>query len=163
MTQRPGFDEFVDARSAALLRTAYLLTHDWGLAEDLLQTASVRSWSAWSRLYDDPEPYVRTVLVRTWASWWRRRWRGEVPTDALPEAGTAGHESGVTERDLLWQALGQLPRRQRAVVVLRFYEDLPEAQVARLLGISVGTVKSQTSKTLLRIDDSLRPAPLERP
>ncbi len=151
----PGFEEFVAARSSALLRTAYLLTRDHALAEDLLQTALTKAYLAWGRVEGAPEPYVRRIVVNTYASWWRRKWNGERPTDELPE--TSHHEDRVGESGDLWDALGRLPRRQRAVVVLRYFEDLTEAQTADLLGISVGTVKSQTSKALakLRIDPSL--------
>jgi RNA polymerase sigma-70 factor (sigma-E family) len=151
----PGFEEFVAARSSRLLRTAYLLTRDHGLAEDLLQTALTRAYLAWSRIEGDPEPYVRRILVNTFASWWRRKWNAEQPTAELPDAGR--HDERAGESGDLWDALGRLPRRQRAVVVLRYFEDLTEAQTAELLGISVGTVKSQTSKALakLRIDPSL--------
>src|SRR6476469_1655561 len=89
-----AFDEFVAARSRALLRTAYLLTHDHALAEDLLQTSLAKAWFAWRRIEGNPEPYVRKILVNTYATWWRRRWNGEHPTDELPEraADQAGHE-----------------------------------------------------------------------
>ena len=155
MRHAPGFEEFVAARSSALLRTAYLLTRDHALAEDLLQTALTKAYLAWGRVEGAPEPYVRRIVVNTYASWWRRKWNGERPTDELPE--TAHHDDSVGESGDLWDALGRLPRRQRAVVVLRYFEDLTEAQTADLLGISVGTVKSQTSKALakLRIDPSL--------
>jgi RNA polymerase sigma-70 factor (sigma-E family) len=148
------FDEFVAARSRALLRTAYLLTHDHALAEDLLQTALAKAWFAWRRIDGNPEPYVRRILVNTYASWWRRKWNGEHPTDELPERATA--DPGAEPTDL-WQAMERLPRRQRAVVVLRYFEDLTEAQTADVLGCSVGTVKSQASKALakLRIDPAL--------
>ena len=151
----PGFEEFVAARSAALLRTAYLLTRDHALAEDLLQTALTKAYLAWGRIQGDAEPYVRRILVTTYASWWRRKWNGERPTGELPE--TAHHDERAGEAGDLWLALGRLPRRQRAVVVLRYFEDLTEAQTADLLGVAVGTVKSQTSKALakLRIDPSL--------
>ena len=160
MADRSEFAGFVAARSPRLLRTAYLLTRDWAMAEDLLQTALAKSWFAWGRLGDDPEPYVRKVIVNTYASWWRRKWRGETPTEVLPERvdrSTSSRTDALDERDELWQALGRLPRRQRAVIVLRFYEDLTEVQVAEALDISVGTVKSQTSKALarLRLDDTL--------
>jgi RNA polymerase sigma-70 factor (sigma-E family) len=151
------FDEFVAARSSRLLRTAYLLTRDHALAEDLLQTTLTKSWFSWSRINGDPEPYVRKILVNTYASWWRRKWNGEhahaEPPE--PEPGPAAH--GTDERHDLWAAMGRLPRRQRAVVVLRFVEDLSEAETARVLGVSTGTVKSQTSKALakLRIDPAL--------
>jgi RNA polymerase sigma-70 factor (sigma-E family) len=157
MADRRDFDEFVVTRSSRLLRTAYLLTRDWALAEDLLQTALAKSWFAWGRLTDDPEPYVRKILVNTYASWWRRRWRGETPTESLPESSAPDPTSQIDNRDELWQALGRLPRRQQAVLVLRYFEDLSEAQVADTLGISTGTVKSQTSKALarLRLDPDL--------
>jgi RNA polymerase sigma-70 factor (sigma-E family) len=159
MADRRDFDEFVVTRSSRLLRTAYLLTRDWALAEDLLQTALAKSWFAWGRLDDDPEPYVRKVLVNTYASWWRRRWRGETPTESLPESAGPDPSAQVENRDELWQALGRLPRCQQAVLVLRYFEDLSEAQVAATLDISTGTVKSQTSKALarLRLDPDLHP------
>ncbi len=151
------FDDFVAARSRALLRTAYLLTHDHALAEDLLQTALTKAWFAWRRIDGDPEPYVRRILVNTYASWWRRKWNGEHPTEELPEPATAEPGSEPTD---LWRAMERLPRRQRAVVVLRYVEDLTEVQTADVLGCSVGTVKSQCSKALakLRIDPALTEA-----
>jgi RNA polymerase sigma-70 factor (sigma-E family) len=153
-----GFTQFVATRSARLLRLAYLLTHDWASAEDLLQTALAKAWFAWHRLKADPEPYVRTIIVHTYASWWRRRWNGEQPTGDLPEPPTpADPYAGSDARDELWRALGRLPRRQRAVLVLRYFEDLTESEIASVLECSVGTVKSQASKALvkLRLDESL--------
>lgn len=152
-----GFEEFVATASPRLLRTAFLLTRDVGHAEDLLQTALARAWRAWSRIDGAPEPYVRRIMVNTYATWWRRRWRVETPTDELPERAGASVEDLVDRRDWLWAALGRLPRRQRAAVVLRYYEDLPEVEVAALLGCSVGTVKSQTSRALakLRLDETI--------
>jgi RNA polymerase sigma-70 factor (sigma-E family) len=151
-----GFEEFVASGSPRLLRTAYLLTHDRAQAEDLLQTALARAWEAWSRIRGNPEPYVRRVLVNAYASAWRRRWRGEVPTADLPERAAPGADplAELAERDRLWRALGRLPRRMRAVLVLRYYEDLSEAETAEVLGCSVGNVKSQASRGLakLRVD-----------
>jgi RNA polymerase sigma-70 factor (sigma-E family) len=154
---RAAFDDFVAARSSALLRTAYLLTHDHALAEDLLQTALTRAWFAWDRIEGHPEPYVRRILVNTFSTWWRRRWNGEQATGDLPDPGTADGTDAVGDSHDLWQAMARLPRRQRAVVVLRYFEDLTEAQTAAALGCSVGTVKSQASKALakLRIDPAL--------
>ena len=152
------FDAFVVARSPALLRTAYLLTHDRGLAEDLVQAALTKAWFAWARINDDdPVRYVRRVLVTTSVSWHRRLWIRERPTDVLPELPTEVEESPAAHD--LWVAIGHLPPRQRAVVVLRYYEDLTEAETAHLLGCSVGTVKSQCSKamTKLRTDAALAP------
>ena len=100
---------------------------------------------------------MRRILVNTYATWWRRRWNGEVATEELPETH-AGDGSGASDTGHdLWTAMERLPKRQRAVVVLRYFEDLTEAETARLLGCSVGTVKSQTSKALakLRIDPAL--------
>ena len=158
MAEWPEFSDFVAVRSPALLRTAYLLTGNWASAEDLLQTALAKCWRRWGRLADNPEPYVHATLVNTFLSWRGRKWNDEVPTGELPERLDADPTAAVDEREAVWQALSRLPRRQRAVVVLRYFEDLSEAETARLLGISTGTVKSQASKALatLRVDDGLR-------
>jgi RNA polymerase sigma-70 factor (sigma-E family) len=158
-----AFNTFVEARSTPLLRTAYLLTRDRGLAEDLLQTALTKAWFAWERIEGRPEAYVRRILVNTYATWWRRKWNGEEATGELPESRERHTPSHVDDRTDLWDALGRLPRRQRAVVVLRFYEDLTETQTAELLQCSVGTVKSQTSKALakLRLDPRLLSSPTQ--
>ena len=152
-----GFEAYVVARGDALHRTAYLLTHDHALAEDLVQTALVKAWAAWGRINAEPDPYVRKVMVNTFATWWRRRWTGERPTGELPDSATPDHGDDVATRAGLVEALARLPRRQRAVIVLRYFEDLTEAQTADVLGISVGTVKSQASKALaaLRIAPAL--------
>jgi len=152
---RVSFEDFAAARSAPLLRTAYLLTQDAHLAEDLLQTSLAKAWRSWSSITDSPEAYVRRILVNAYSSWWRRKWNGETPTDELPE--TEHREHDAADSVSLRTALARLPKRQRAVIVLRFYEDLTEAETARLLDCSIGTVKSQTSKALakLRIDPSL--------
>ncbi len=157
MADTPGFDEYVAARSGRLLGTAYLLTRDHGLAEDLLQTALTKAWFAWRRIDGDPEPYVRKVLVNTYASWWRRKWNGEQPTEELPETARPDHAGSSADAHDLWQAMGRLPRRQRAVIVLRYFEDLTEAETARVLDCSVGTVKSQSVKALakLRLDPAV--------
>ncbi|WP_323095580.1 SigE family RNA polymerase sigma factor [Intrasporangium sp. YIM S08009] len=161
---RQEFDAFVEARSSALLRTAYLLTHDRGLAEDLVQTSLAKAWFAWTRIETRPEAYVRRIMVNTYSSWWRRRWNGEEATADLPERPDPRHDPRrgedvrADDRTDLWRALERLPKRQRAVVVLRFYEDLSEAETAEIMQCSVGTVKSQASRALakLRIDPSLR-------
>jgi RNA polymerase sigma-70 factor (sigma-E family) len=156
MADTAEFDHFVVARSQALLRTAYLLVHDEALAEDLLQTSLTKAWFAWGRIDGDPERYVRRILVNTAASWWRRRWHRERPTAELPE-GRVSDSAEVGGRQDLWDALGRLPARQRAVVVLRYLEDRTEAETADLMGCAVGTVKRQCSKALakLRVDASL--------
>lgn len=144
------FREFVTGRSPALLRTAYLLGGDWATAEDLLQVALTKTYLAWLRLgtIEAIEPYARRVLVNTATSWWRRRWHGERPTDVLPDMPASDGLDERLERDRLWRHVVTLPARQRAVLVLRFYEDQSEAETARLLGVSVGTVKSQCARAL---------------
>ena len=146
MTDNAAFRAFVVARWPGLLRTAYLLTHDQGLAEDLLQTALTKTWSAWDRINDDPVLYVRRVLVTTSVSWWRRRWVGELPTDRLPESSAPGEADDRAAGQDLWVAIGHLPVRQRAVVVLRYYEDLSEAETADLLGCSVGRSRASARR-----------------
>ena len=150
---REDFEAFVAARYAARLRTAYLLTGDHHDAEDLLQQTLVRAVGAWGRIDGDPEPYVRTILVRQNVSRWRvRRWR-ELTTDQLPERPAGGPDPD--DRVLLHRALGTLAPRQRAVIVLRYFEDLTEAQTAEALGIAVGTVKSQARDALRRLREVL--------
>ncbi len=153
----PEFSAFVAARTPALLRTAYLLTGDWAAGEDLLQTTLEQCWRRWNRLGEHPEPYVRQAMLRTFLSWRRRRWNGETPTEELPEVVAADATADYDEREQLWRALQRLPRGQRAVIVLRYFDDLSEQETATALGISVGTVKSQSSKALaaLRVDGSL--------
>ena len=160
MAERRDFDSFVLTRSQSLLRTAYFLVQDEGRAEDLLQTALTKAWFAWRRI-EDPEAYVRRIMVTTSASWWRRRWTAETPSATLPDR--AGRTDPADDQDL-WLAIGRLPARQRAVVVLRYLEDRTEAETADLLGCTVGTVKSQCSKALskLRVDAALAPAVDER-
>jgi RNA polymerase sigma-70 factor (sigma-E family) len=154
------FEEFVAGRGQALQRFGYALTGDWALAEDLLQTALARAYPRWSRVErDNPEAYVRKIMLNTWSSWWRRRWRGELPTERLPEVAGPDRFGQVDSREALRSALAKLPPRQRAVVVLRYHQDLPEAQVADLLGISVGTVKSQAAKALATLRDQAALSP----
>ena len=145
------FRAFVAARSGALLRTAYLLTGgDWGRAEDLLQTALTKTYLSWHRIRDlgALEGYVRATLATTAASERRRRWSGERALGVVPDVIGADPSHVVDESDALWRLVRRLPPRQRAVLVLRFYEDLSEAEVARLLGVSAGTVKSSSSRGL---------------
>ncbi len=155
MDRRESFEGFVAARSGPLLRTAYLLTQDRQLAEDLLQTSLAKAWSSWSRIHRSPEAYVRRILVNTYSTWWRRRWNGESPTEDLPEV--VHHDRDTSAMSELRVALARLPKRQRAVIVLRFFEDLSESETARMMQCSVGTVKSQTSKALakLRVDRAI--------
>jgi RNA polymerase sigma-70 factor (sigma-E family) len=148
-----SFDDFVLSRGDALWRSAWLLTGDAHLAEDLVQTALTKAWPKWERIgVGGFEPYVRRIMFTTYLSWWRRRWNGERPTATLPDpapaiTGTPTSSDADSRRDLV-AALAALPRGQRAVVVLRFVEDLSEAQTADELGVTVGTVKSQTARAL---------------
>ncbi len=148
-----SFRDFVQARITALSRVAYLLTGDAHLAEDLLQQALIRVASRWESVVanGDPEPYVRKVLYHQHISWWRRSRREPVSMGTLPETVEADHASAVAVSLSLQQALARLAPRQRAVLVLRFYEDLSEEQIAAALGCSVNTVKSQTRDALKRM------------
>jgi RNA polymerase sigma-70 factor (sigma-E family) len=143
-----GFEEFVAARRPALLRSAYLLTGSSHDAEDLVQTTLLRVVPHWARISAHPEPYVRRVLARESVTRWRgRRWR-EHSVDRLPETDTSENPS---DRTALRDALASLSPRQRAVLVLRYYEDLTEAATAEALGISLGTVKSHAREGLARL------------
>jgi len=162
-TEVEGFAQFVEVRRRQLLRTAWLLTGDWALAEDLVQTALARSWPRWERIRrrDDPEFYVRRVMVNTWASWSRRRWRGERPSATVPDGRAPGDLAAeVSVRLAVRAALRSLTARQRAVLVLRVFDDLTEAQVAHVLGCSVGTVKSTMARAAARLPEDLRLAEL---
>lgn len=143
------FADFVEARSKALLRTAYLLTGDHHQAEDLLQSALTSLYLHWNGLRERraAEAYVRRSLVTAYTSWWRRRSSREVPVAEIQdfEAETPTRNGG---KDELWHHLSALPRQQRAVVVLRFYEDLSVEETAAMLGISAGSVKSHTSRAI---------------
>ena len=144
-----AFEEFVVARRSALLRTAYLLTGSHADAEDLVQVALVKTVPHWKKIADRPEPYVRQVLARESVSRWRRRrWR-ETSTEVLPEP--AAMVDDADRRLALQRALAALAPRQRAVIVLRYYEDLTEKDTASVLGIAVGTVKSQARDGLARL------------
>ena len=135
--QPASFDAFVTARSAALWRSAWLLTGDAHRAEDLVQTALAKTYPHFTRVGPGFEAYVRTAMFRTYVSWWRRRWTGELPgeVDTRPSA-----DPDVALREDVRRALAALPRQQRAVVVLTYFDDLSGAQAAQVLGVSVGTV-----------------------
>ncbi|MCT9076871.1 SigE family RNA polymerase sigma factor [Streptomyces fulvoviolaceus] len=152
--QEDRFQEFVRARWSHLVRTAYLLTGDAHHAEDLTQTALAKAYRSWRRVSrsDSPEAYVRRMLVTCNSDRFRKRRVTESLTAAPPE--TAGRDEAVSrvdERGVLLGALAQLPPKQRAVVVMRYWEDLSEAEVAEVLGCSPGTVKSQASKGLAKL------------
>ena len=157
-----GFEAFVAARSADLMRTAVLLTRDRGHAEDLVQTALVKAYRRWRHIEgEDPYPYVRRVLVTSAASWRRLRMTQEIV--ALPPHETAAPDSseGVAEREQMTAALATLPPRMRTVLILRYAEDLSEAATAETLGCSVHTVKSQTVRGLSRLRVVLTAAPVD--
>jgi RNA polymerase sigma-70 factor (sigma-E family) len=147
-----GFADFVAARATALLRTAYLTCGSAAEAEDILQSALERAYSNWHRLHRDadPEPYVRRIIVNLAISRARRRAILRlIPVHSPPDMPAP--RGDVELRHVLFDALRALPPRQRAVMVLRYWEDMTEAQTARILGCSVGTVKSQASKALARL------------
>ena len=155
----PGFRDYVTARSAALLRSAYLLTGNQADAEDLVQAALAKTYQAWDRIEDRNalDGYVRRAMVNTHISWWRRRRLEEYPTDDIPDRAVTDHPGDSELSDALRRALDRLPSRMRAAVVLRYFEDMSEAEIARALGISQGTVKSTVSRAVakLRIDAEL--------
>jgi len=159
MTDRDAdFTAYLQARQASLLRTAYLLTGDRHQAEDLVQTAFAKLYLAWDRVRDreSVDAYVRRILVNEHNSLWRRAWkRNERPTEVLPEAAVVDEYDDGTS-SALWASVQTLPRKARAVLVLRYYEQLTEAETAEVLGISVGTVKSQTSRALATLRDRIR-------
>ncbi|MEU9453406.1 SigE family RNA polymerase sigma factor [Streptomyces sp. NPDC048277] len=152
------YDEFVAARWSGLFHLARLLTGgDRHRAEDLLQESLVRLWFVWPKIADEaPEAYVRKVLARAAARSARRRWWGERPVEELPEVAAAGDMSAVVaERSRLEGALALLTPRQRAAVVLRYYQDLPDRQVAEVLGCPVGTARSHAARGVARLRELL--------
>jgi RNA polymerase sigma-70 factor (sigma-E family) len=156
-----AFREYVRARRHALLRTAYLLTGNLADAEDLVQSALAKTYLAWNRIVDRGavDSYVRRAMVNTQISWWRRRRLEEFPTDEIPDQATVDYPVSTDVQESLRRAIDRLPQRMRAAVVLRYYEDMTEAEVADVLGVSVGTVKSTVSRAVakLRIDVELQP------
>ncbi|MFD4596541.1 SigE family RNA polymerase sigma factor [Streptomyces sp. NPDC058464] len=155
------YDEFVAARWSGLFHLARLLTGgDRHRAEDLLQESLVRLWFVWPKIADEaPEAYVRKVLARAAARSARRRWWGERPVEELPEVVAAGDVSAiVAERSRLEAALALLTPRQRAAVVLRYYQDLPDRQVAEVLGCPVGTARSHAARGVARLRELLADA-----
>ena len=151
------FSEFVRAHSATLFRTAYLLCGDYQRAEDLLQTTLVRVYQRWHRVVemDRPVGYARRVLVSQAASWWRRRSSHESPLMLLEEPGRGDRMEELAEHERVWKAVLSLPPRQRAVTVLRYYEDLSEAEIAETLVMAPGTVKSHSHAASRRLAELL--------
>ncbi len=156
------FTDFVRAHSGSLFRTAYLMTGDYQRAEDLLQTTLVRVYQRWPRIdaMDHPVAYARKVLMSQGTSWLRRRSSHEIPLELVDRppwgGGVDGDASGqIAEHERVWKAVLSLPPRQRAVMVLRYYEDLSEAQIAETLGMAPGTVKSHSHAAARRLADAL--------
>jgi RNA polymerase sigma-70 factor (sigma-E family) len=151
--------EFIRARYPLLLRRAYLLTRDHHAAEDLVQESLARCCRAWGRQSaDNPDAYVARVMVNLHISRWRRRRPVESTTAQLPEVAVSDGAQERSDADYLWRALAGIPPRQRAVLVLRYYEGMTEGEVADVLGVSVGTVRSQTAKALAKLRLSLAEA-----
>ncbi|KQW48651.1 hypothetical protein ASC77_07885 [Nocardioides sp. Root1257] len=154
MSDETGFRRWAEERQLALLRTAVLLTGDRHRAEDLVQEALTQVALRWRRLADEhPDAYARQVIVRRNISWWRKH-RREVVADPPERGADSRAEAYADRRMLLDQALAQLTPRQRATVVLRYYDDLSERETAEALGVSVGTVKSQTHVALRRLREA---------
>jgi RNA polymerase sigma-70 factor (sigma-E family) len=153
------YAELVAAVSTRLFHTAYAVCRDRAVAEDAVQSALTTAYMSWRRVRaaDSPEAYLRRMVLNQLFSWRRRAsWRAEEPRAEVPDTGGASHEDSVATHDEVWRALAALPARQRAVVVLRYYEDLSEAQIANALAIRPGTVKSQTSAAMARLRRELQ-------
>lgn len=150
MRRSEEFTTFVDARYASMLRAAILFTGNRHTAEDLLQEALLRTFASWSRLevLGAAESYTRTTMVRLLIRDRRRRWSGEIPTEHLPEQEIGRHDDQVASVVSVRAALRELPADQRVVLVLRYYEDLSVAEIARVLGCREGTVKSRASRAM---------------
>jgi RNA polymerase sigma-70 factor (sigma-E family) len=157
--EHADFHDYVAARGAMLLRMAYLLTGHRADAEDLVQVALAKTYVAWQRIQDRRavDGYVRRAMVNTHISWWRQRRVDEYPTENLPEQSIDDHSIESELHDCVCRALRRLPPRMRAAIVLRFYQDMSEVEIASVLGVSVGTVKSTISRAVakLRIDAEL--------
>jgi RNA polymerase sigma-70 factor (sigma-E family) len=154
-----AFREYVQTRGAALLRMAIVLTGNRADAEDLVQAALAKTYLAWDKINERAalDAYVRRAMVNTHISWWRRRRVEEFPTDELPEQVVADHARESDMAEVVRRALDRLPQRMRAAVMLRYFEDMTEPEIAATLGISLGTVKSTVSRAVarLRIDAEL--------
>jgi len=148
-----GFREFVAARRPALLRTASMMTGNPADAEDLVQSVLAKTYLAWDRIKDRAalDGYVRRTMVNTHISGWRRRRVEEYPTDEIPDRPAAEPPPDTDQLDALRRAIGRLPHRMQAVVLLRYYEDRSEAEIAAALGVSAGTVKSTVSRAMAKL------------
>jgi RNA polymerase sigma-70 factor (sigma-E family) len=151
------FEDFVTARGDFLVRFAMMLCGDPHRAEDLVQTALARVYPRWGRVsaMDKPEAYLKTVLVHDHLRWWRRRSSSELPVAELREVPTADPSTALAARDAAWRLLGRLPRQQRAVLVLRYYEDLPDTEIAAILRCKPASVRSLASRALATLREAL--------
>ena len=151
------FTDFVRAYSGSLFRTAYLMTGDYQRAEDILQTSLVRIYQRWPRIdaMERPLGYAQKVVTSQAVSWWRRRSARETPLPPGDEPAWGGNVEEIAEHDRVWRAVLSLPPRQRQVTVLRYYEDLTEAQIAETLGMAPGTVKSHSHAAARRLAELL--------
>lgn len=151
------FEDFVAARGDSLVRFAMMLCGDPHRAEDLVQTALARVYPRWGRVsaMDQPVAYLKTVLVHDHLRWWRRRSSGELPVAELREVPTADPSTALAARDAAWRLLGRLPRQQRAVLVLRYYEDLPDTEIAAILRCKPASVRSLASRALATLREAL--------
>jgi len=156
------FEEYALARGAALIRFARLLTADEHRAEDLVQDVLAKAYASWRRIgaLDQPDLYVRRMLVNANTSWWRRAVNREVAVAEVGGIATAARDSAAdsADRDELWRLVLQLPARQRAVIVLRYYEDYDDATIAELLHCTQGTVRTQAKRALEKLQQLRRPA-----
>ncbi|MFD1825734.1 MULTISPECIES: SigE family RNA polymerase sigma factor [Mumia] len=149
--ERDAFEAFVTARWTPMFRLAHALTGNRDDAEDVVQSAFAKAFTAWQRVRaaDSPDAYVRRMIVNEVRDGWRRRWRHvERSVPDVPERASGGHDDAVATSDIVWRCLQRLPAKQRAVVVLRYFEDLSEREVAAVLKIPPGTVKSRTSAAM---------------
>ncbi|MGI5241736.1 SigE family RNA polymerase sigma factor [Dactylosporangium sp. CA-139066] len=155
----PTFEEYIAARGQALVRFAALLTGDDHRAEDLVQDALAKAYLRWSRIRrsDDPDVYLRRLVLNASRSWWRRRANRELPAPVPDDVAQPGAlDAEAAERDALWRLIRALPEQQRAVVVLRYYEDLDDATIARILDCSPVTVRTHAMRALHRLRDEYR-------
>jgi RNA polymerase sigma-70 factor (sigma-E family) len=155
------YEEFAQARLATLARYAVMLTGDRHSAEDLVQETMVRAQLHWRKISkaDAPERYVKRMMVNIFIDWQRGSWwkRVLVRADAGAAVGVSDESETAANRDAIWQALARLPRQQRAALVLRFYEDLPDAEIAEVLGCTIGTARGYISKALTALRARLTP------
>jgi RNA polymerase sigma-70 factor (sigma-E family) len=156
MSDRDEFAAFVESSCRGLLRSAWLLAGDWPPAEDLVQSALAATWRRWREVgpVEYPEAYVRRVMITTYMRWNKRRRRGEIAVARLPDhAAREDAYARVEAHEAVRSALAVLPPKQRAVIVLRYFADLTEAQTAAAMNCAIGTVKSQSAKALARLHD----------